>query len=146
MKLFIYTLSILSLLFCKVLFGQSPERDPIEAHVFPPELVMQHQQILSLSAEQKSTLKKEIRSAQSKFTDLQWDLEDEMETFLSLLSQERIDEQQAITQLGKVLELETQIKRTHLTLAIRIKNVLTPEQQAKLQEIKKKSRQPGMTR
>jgi len=44
----------------------------------------------------------------------------------------RIDEGQALDQLEKILDLERQIKRAQLTLMIRIKNTLTPEQQKKL--------------
>jgi Spy/CpxP family protein refolding chaperone len=36
------------------------------------------------------------------------------------------------------MALEGQIKNVHLTLLIRIKNLLTPEQQAKLDELKPK--------
>jgi hypothetical protein len=37
--------------------------------------------------------------------------------------------------------MEREVKRLHITLAIRIKNKLTPEQQARLQEIRKKTDQ-----
>lgn len=111
-------------------------RDPVAEHIFAPELVMQNQKAIALTAEQKKAIRNEIRASQAEFTDLQWKLEDEMEVFTSLLSKERIDEQRALKQLDNVLAAEAKIKRTHLTLAIRIKNILTPEQQAKLQELK----------
>lgn len=139
MKSKFFVLYFFLVLVGKPLIAQEPPQDPIDEHIFPPELVMQNQKAISLSSDQKGALKKEIRAAQRKFTDLQWDIEDEMETFLSLLSQEKVDEPKAIAQLEKILRIESEIKRTHLTLAIRIKNLLSPEQQTKLQEIRKKS-------
>ena len=49
-----------------------------------------------------------------------------------------MDEQEALAQLDKVLATERDIKREQITLLVRIKDKLTPEQQAKLVEIRNK--------
>jgi Spy/CpxP family protein refolding chaperone len=113
-----------------------PPPDPLGESLFPPELVMQHQQAIGLSEEQKNLIKAEVQKAQARFTELQWQLQSESETMVALVKGPRIDEQQALTQLDKILNLEREIKRTHFTLVVRIKNSLTPEQQARLREIK----------
>ncbi len=59
--------------------AQQPDQDPIGQSFFAPELVIQHQEAIGLSAEQKDYFKTEIRQAQLKFTELQWKLQDEME-------------------------------------------------------------------
>jgi Spy/CpxP family protein refolding chaperone len=41
-----------------------------------------------------------------------------------------------MSQLDKVLNSEREIKRTQISLLIRIKNKLTPEQQAQLQKLR----------
>lgn len=114
----------------------APPMDPMGANLFPPDLVMQHQQAIGLSEDQRNTIKGEIQAAQTRFTDLQWQLQSEMETMVSLVRQGRVDEQRALAQLDKVMTLEREIKRTHMALLIRVKNSLTPEQQAKLQTIR----------
>ena len=53
--------------------------------------------------------------------------------------QPRVEEQEALVQLEKVLAIEREIKRAQVTLLVRIKNKLTPEQQAKLVKIRSKS-------
>jgi len=111
-----------------------PPPDPIEANTFPPELVMQNQQAIGLSEDQREAIKREIGEAQARFTGFEWDLRNEMETFGALIRPDRVDEQKALSVLERVLTLERKIKETHLTLAIRIKNLLTPEQQARLRE------------
>jgi Spy/CpxP family protein refolding chaperone len=113
-----------------------PPVDPLGENLFPPELVMQHQQALELSEDQRNLMKAEIQNAQARFTDLQWQLTTEMETMASLVKQGRIDEQRTLTQLDKIVGLEREMKRTQLALLIRVKNSLTPEQQAKLQTLR----------
>jgi Spy/CpxP family protein refolding chaperone len=58
----------------------------------------------------------------------------------ALVKQESINEQQVLAQLDKVLGIEREIKRLQLSLVIQIKNKLTPEQRARLMEIKSRSR------
>ncbi len=118
--------------------AQQPDQDPMGQRFFAPELVMQHQEAIGLSAEQKDYFKTEIRAAQLKFTELQWKLQDEMEKLVTLARQPRVDEQQALAQLEKVLATEREVKRQQVTLLVRIKNKLTPEQQAKLSDLRTK--------
>jgi len=119
--------------------GQQPDQDPIGQSFFAPELVIQHQEAIGLNDEQKTFFKTEIRAAQAKFTDLQWKLQDEMEKLVALVKQPRVDEKEALAELERVLAIEREIKRAQVTLLVRIKNKLTPEQQAKLAEIRSKS-------
>jgi Spy/CpxP family protein refolding chaperone len=143
---------LLASVICALLFlavvparGQKADEDTIGQNFFAPDLVMQHQEAIGMSDDQKTFLKTEIRQAQLKFTDWQWKLQDEMEKMASLVKQPRVDEPQVLAQLEKVLTIEREIKRAQVTLLVRIKNNLTPEQQAKLVELRNKSenRQPS---
>jgi Spy/CpxP family protein refolding chaperone len=122
--------------------GQQPPPggDPLAEHVFAPELVMQNQKAIGLREAQKNAIREDILKAQSRFTELQWQLQDAMETVLSLLQQNSPDEQKVLAELDKVLAAEREVKRTQISLLIRIKNKLTPEQQARLQELRKTKR------
>lgn len=131
---------ILTLLLFSSLPAQQPPEDPLRDILFPPEAVMQHQQAVGLSDEQKNNLKVEVRQAQLKFTELQWTLQDEMERLASLIKLSKVDEKQAASQLDKVLAAEREIKRAQLMLLIRIKNTLTPAQQTQLRELVEKSK------
>ncbi len=73
-----------------------------------------------------------------KFTELQWKLQDEMEKLVVLVKQPHVDEQQVLAQLEKLLAAEREVKREQVTLLVRIKNKLTPEQQGKLAELRSK--------
>ena len=138
MKARVLCICAIFLLAAGIARGQQPGEDPLGQNFFPPELVIQHQEAIGLSPEQKDAFKTEIRQAQLKFTELQWKLQDEMEKMLSLVKQPRPDEQQVLAQLDKVLSAEREVKREQITLLVRIKNKLTPEQQAKLAELRSK--------
>jgi Spy/CpxP family protein refolding chaperone len=117
-----------------------PPSDPIGDNLFPPELIMQNQEAINLTEEQKSSLKTELRQAQTKFTELQWQMEDQAEKMAALLKQPRPDEQQVLAQLDKVLNAEREIKREQISLLIRIKIKLTAEQQSQLMAIRNRGR------
>jgi len=116
-----------------------PPHDPIGEAMFPPELVMQHAQAISLQAEQKTYIREEMRKAQGRFTELQWQLQDAMEALVATLQQEQVNETQALNQLERILDAERQVKTLQITLMVRIKNKLTPEQQARLRQLRPRS-------
>src|SRR5262245_40294096 len=123
-------------LFPMLLLAQAPPGpDPLAENLFPPELVMSHQRAISLTERQRNSIREEVLKAQTKFTELQWQLQDAMESLVTLLKKTPIDESQVIAQLDKVLNAEREVKRSQIGLLVRIKNTLTPEQHARLQKL-----------
>ena len=118
-----------------------PPHDPF-GPMFPPEMVMQNQRELGLTEQQKTYMRTEIGKTSARFNDLQWQLHDAMEVLHETMKANQVNEQQALAQLDRVLETEREIKRLHMELAIKIKNNLTPEQQQKLQSLRR-PREPG---
>jgi Spy/CpxP family protein refolding chaperone len=113
------------------------DQDPIGRHLFPPELIMARSQDIGLQEKQRAVIKTEIQKAQAKFIDLQWDMKERSEKMERLLDQSPADEAKILEQADRVMGLEREIKRTQLTLLIRIKNSLTAEQVAKLETIRR---------
>ena len=121
--------------------------DPLARFLFPPELVMSHQQAIGLSEQQRNTIQEQLQQAQAKFTALQWRMSANAEKLMNLLQATPVDETQALAQVDQVLNTERDVKKTQISLLIRIKNALTAEQQAKLSEMRRQmgpQRGPGM--
>jgi Spy/CpxP family protein refolding chaperone len=131
-----------SLLFLVSALGaqQPPDVDPLSDLLFPPELVMARQSAIGLSDAQKTYLHSEVLKAQTRFTELQWKMQEEMEALTGLLKQPKADEAQVAAQLDKVLTLERDIKRAQISLLVRIKNNLTDEQQHRLRTLRAESK------
>lgn len=142
MKNLRFTFWIICFLFLSAGIGkaQQPQTpsDPLQGNLFPPELIMQNQQAIGLNEEQKNSIKTELQKTQPRISELQWNLQAEVEKLSATLKQNQVDETQTLNQLDKVLAVEREIKRTQIGLLIRIKNILTSEQQARLREIVKK--------
>jgi Spy/CpxP family protein refolding chaperone len=119
---------------------QPPASDPLNELMFPPELVMARQNAIGLSDAQKTYLRLEVSRAQTRFTELQWQLQDAMEGLIGLLKQSKADEAQVVAQLDKVLASERDIKRAQIALLVRIKNNLTEEQQNRLRALRGESK------
>jgi Spy/CpxP family protein refolding chaperone len=77
------------------------------------------------------------------FQELQWKLQDQMELLQETMKSTSVNEQQALAQLDKALDIEREIKRLHIGLAVRLKNRLTPEQQDQLHKMRMEHH-PGM--
>lgn len=131
------SLLILSALLCA---QHAANPDPLGDLLFPPELVMSRQNAIGLSDAQKTYLRAEVLKAQTRFTELQWQLQDAMEGLTGLLKQSKADETQVAAQLDKVLASEREIKRAQISLLVRIKNNLTAEQQHQLQTLRSESK------
>jgi Spy/CpxP family protein refolding chaperone len=113
-----------------------PNPDPLAHLLFPPDVIMAHARELNLTEEQKQFMRSEIQKTTATFQDLQWKLQDQMELFHETMKSTSVNEQQALAQLDKVLDIEREIKRLHIGLAVRLKNRLTPEQQEQLHNMR----------
>jgi Spy/CpxP family protein refolding chaperone len=120
-----------------------PNPDPLAHLMFPPEMIMSHARQLNLTDEQKAFMRSEIQKSTASFQELQWKLQDQMELLHESMKSTSVNEQQALAQLDKVLEIEREIKRLHIGLAVRLKNRLTPEQQEQLHKMRMEHH-PGM--
>ena len=118
-----------------VLSAQQPEPE-FAKHLFAPELVMQHQQSIRLTSEQRSSISQAIRDFQLKVVDLQWKMQEEAQKLNDLVQGSRVDEAETLAQVDRVLGVEREIKRAHMGLLVRIKNTLTAEQQGTLTTIR----------
>jgi Spy/CpxP family protein refolding chaperone len=109
--------------------------------LFVPEQVMRYQTEIALTDEQRAAITQAMGDAQKKLVDLQWQFESSSKKLSDTLAAPTIDEAAALAQAEQVMNLELQMKKANLALLMRIKNVLTAAQQAKLRELRGK--EPG---
>jgi Spy/CpxP family protein refolding chaperone len=121
-----------------VLAQEAPpvQEDPLFNRLFPPELIMQHRRAIGLTDDQRDRISGLIRDLQGRVVQLQWKLQDEMQQLGQVVGATRVDLDRALDQLDKVLDTEKEIKQAHLEMLVRIKNLLTPEQQATLERLR----------
>lgn len=104
---------------------------PMEGSLFPPDLILSNQIALGVSAEQVTAIKKLLGETHNRVLDVQTDLRRVTEQLRGAVDASKVDEAAALGFATQAMDLEKQIKTAHLTLMIRVKNLLTPEQQEK---------------
>jgi Spy/CpxP family protein refolding chaperone len=127
----IRTLMTLALLFALPALAQDPRMpggDPIGEQVFPPELILQHQKAIGITDAQRTALVAEVKRVQGSLLDQQVELQRRVEKLVELMTPDRPDETQVLAQLDLVLAAEREVKRQHLSLVVRLKSLLTPDQ------------------
>lgn len=110
--------------------------DPIARTLYEPELIMKHRRAISLTDEQRDAISRLIRELQGQVVSLQWELQDHVESLAGELARPRVDLDRARDRLERVMQTERRIKEGHLTLLVRIKNLLTPQQQQTLNRLR----------
>ena len=114
----------------------TPALGPIESKLFAPEVVMEHQAAIGVVPAQKDAILKEVQRGQDDMLKMQWDLNADKEKLVTILDADKVDEAKAQAQAQKLMDDENRIKSAHLGMLVRVKNLLTPEQQKKLRELR----------
>jgi Spy/CpxP family protein refolding chaperone len=135
---FIFVAVIFLAALCRGQAPPPPAEDPIGQLLFAPDLIMKYRQEINLDDSQSRAIKEAIQKAQTKFLDLQWDMQSEQQKLVQLLKAQPIDEAAALSQVDRLLNQEHEVKKAQLSLLIRIKNLLSSAQQAKLNELRHK--------
>lgn len=110
--------------------------DPLTRFLFPTELVMSHQQAIGLTDRQRSAIQEAMKEPQPAFVDLQFRMSAEVEKLQELVQSTTVDEAKVLRQVDRVLDVEREVKHRQLALLIRVKNLLTEQQQAALAKLR----------
>jgi len=109
---------------------------PIEAQLFPPDLIIENQTAIGLEPTQRDAIDAEVKKADAELVDLQWKLQAEKEALVSVLSTDSVDTTKARDAAERVMAKEHDVKAANLAMLVRIKNALTPAQESKLRKIR----------
>jgi Spy/CpxP family protein refolding chaperone len=112
-------------------------------NVFPPALIMRNQSEIGLRPEQRDAITQAMADTEKQLVDLQWQFEGEAEKLGKVLGAAKVDEAAALAEADKLMAIEQRIKKTHLTLLVRVKNQLDPTQQEKLRALRPARRAGG---
>ncbi len=110
--------------------------DALEAKLFPPELVMDHQKDLGLDAKQRNAIADEVARAQGDIVRSQFKLRAATEELSELLDALSLDEKKVLAKADEVMDQEREVKRANLAMLVRVKNLLSAEQRKKMEEIR----------
>lgn len=115
---------------------QADDKDDwLRGKLFPPDVVMKHQAALKLTDAQRKAIRGELATLQGKVATVDWDI---MEAGLEVqeqISKLPVDREAVLVRADRVFAAENRKKRAWLEMLINIKNQLTPEQVAYLEQV-----------
>ena len=71
-------------------------REVLAMGLYPPDLIMRHQQRLGITDAQRDEMLKQVRAFQDDVADLQWNLQNEQQLLRQALAQDRIEPETAM--------------------------------------------------
>ncbi len=119
------------------LYAQAP-RDLVGENLFPPDFIMTNAVAINLTDEQRQAVRDLMEKVQAQFGELQAALQREGEAFGQVLAQPTPGQANVLAQFDKLQDRERAMKRAQITLMLDIREKLTPEQRAKLVELRAK--------
>lgn len=116
--------------------GQAKPDDAFAKAFFDPQLVLKHSQALGLTSAQRRSILDELKATQIALAPLQADMAEPAMELVELIEGTRVDESKALATIDQVLRIENEVKKRQAIFVIRVKNILTPDQQVKLRAIR----------
>lgn len=107
-----------------------------ESTLFPADFVLANQSKIGLRDEQILAITKDVSATHERIASVRESFHSVREQFLGLFDAPHVDERDALSLAGQMMDLEKQIKISSMGLMIRVKNQLTPEQQQKLKDLR----------
>ena len=115
--------------------GQGNQKDVFKGKLFPPNIILEHQDELGLSKEQFTAIRAAVVEVQSNVAGHEWDLREAYQRVLSDLDESPIDEDQVLDDVDAALRAENQVKKLQVAMLIKLRNLLTDEQVEYLQSV-----------
>jgi Spy/CpxP family protein refolding chaperone len=110
--------------------------DPIEQRVFPPEFVMGHANEIGLTDDQRDRIIAEVKRLQGQAEAVMPQMERARDRMVSELDADPVNEARVLIALDGVLSVERDVKRLHIATLVRIRNLLTTAQRARLDALR----------
>jgi len=137
--LFAISFCLATLAQAEMMAGEHGKREALKMGLYPPDIIMRHQQRLGITNAQRKQITDAVKTFQSEVAELQWTMQSEQQLMRQSFAGYTIDTDKSLDQAEKVLALESSFKLSHFRLLIAIKNVLTEEQIDQInREIRKK--------
>ena len=121
--------------------GSKGNREVFSMGLYPPDIIMRHQQRLGISDDQRRNISRAVKEFQSEVAELQWTMQNEQQLMRQSFSGYRIPTEEALARAERVLGLESEFKLAHFRLLIATKNELTEEQIDMINKFVKKQRE-----
>lgn len=128
-------LALLALVAAGTAGAAGEKGDPFRGKLFPPNVILEHREALELTKAQFTAIREAVVRVQADIAEHEWDLQEAYQEIMQSLDQKPIDEQKTLGHVSRALAAENEVKKKQMTMLIRIRNLLTDEQVAYLEQL-----------
>ena len=115
--------------------AQGQDRDVFKGKLFPPNVILEHQDALGLTKEQFTAIRAAVVEVQGNVAEHEWDLREAYQRVMNDLDESPVDEDKVMENVDKALLAENEVKKLQVAMLIKLRNLLTDEQMATLQSL-----------
>lgn len=108
--------------------GMRGKGDVFKDKLFPPKIILEHQDEIGLTKKQFSAIKAIVIEVQTGVAEHEWDMRDAYRRVLAELDETPVDVDRTLEYIRAVLLAENQIKLAQVTMLIKLRNLLTDKQ------------------
>ncbi|MEM7387096.1 MAG: hypothetical protein AAF514_19330 [Verrucomicrobiota bacterium] len=108
------------------------QQDPIQEHLVPPHVIIEHADGAQLEDSQLQAVRSAVQSMRLAIEEPENELKEAIESLRETLRDEALNEDQALSNLEEVLQAEHVVKANHLRMLIRANQGLKPQQRKTL--------------
>lgn len=118
--------------------AQAPgqDKDPFKGKLFPPNVILEHQDALGLTKDQFTSIRATVVDVQASIAEHEWDLREAYLRVLASLDASPVDEAAVLRDVDALLKAENEVKKRQVAMLIRLRNLLTDEQVDYLQSMR----------
>ncbi len=114
---------------------QRGERDVFRGKLFPPRVILEHQDALELSKEQYTAIRAAVVQVQADVAEHEWDLRTAYQAVLEELDNAPVDRGRVMELVDEALRAENEVKKLQVGMLLTIRSLLSEEQMAYLREL-----------
>lgn len=117
--------------------AQQGKDEPFKGKLFPPNVILEHKDQLSLTKQQFTEIRAAVVEVQSGVAEHEWDMAEAYQAMMAELDRETIDEAVVMKNAEAALLAENEVKKKQISMLVRLRNLLTDEQVAYLRSVTK---------
>jgi len=116
-------------------FAEDLRADVFKGKLFAPNMILEQREELHLTKEQFTEIRAAVVQVQSGVAEYEWDLREAYQALMLELDKAPISEAEVMKYANKALLAENQVKKKQMSMLIKLKNLLHPEQIAYLEAL-----------
>ena len=111
------------------------KQDPFKGKLFAPNVILENQEELGLTKHQFTEIRATVVEVQGNVAEFEWDMREAYLKLMAELDKSPVSEDRVLEHAEVALLAENQVKKHHMAMLVRLKNLLTAEQIAYLESI-----------